>query len=113
MNNLLIIIPAYNEGKNLIELLKKIRSENGNWSIIIVDDSENFETNKLIENYNEKKIYYIKRNLKMGRGSAVRFGFEYSKKNKFDYILEMDADLSHNPSEIKLLLNKLISKKQD
>ena len=113
MNNLLIIIPAYNEGKNLIELLKKIRSENENWSIIIVDDSESFETNKLIENYKEKKIYYIKRNLKMGRGSAVRFGFEYSKKNKFDYILEMDADLSHNPSEIKLLLNKLISKKHD
>ena len=113
INNLLIIIPAYNEGKNLIELLKKIRSENENWSIIIVDDSESFETNKLIENYKEKKIYYIKRNLKMGRGSAVRFGFEYSKKNKFDYILEMDADLSHNPSEIKLLLNKLISKKHD
>ena len=113
MNNLLIIIPAYNEGKNLIELLKKIKSENENWSIIIVDDSENFETNKLIENYKEKKIHYIKRNIKMGRGSAVRFGFEYSKKNKFDYILEMDADLSHNPSEIKLLLNKLISKKHD
>ena len=49
----------------------------------------------------------------MGRGSAVRFGFEYSKKNKFDYILEMDADLSHNPFEIKLLLNNLISKKHD
>ena len=57
MNNLLIIIPAYNEGKNLIELLKKIKSENENWSIIIVDDSENFETNKLIENYKEKKIH--------------------------------------------------------
>lgn len=113
MNNLLIIIPAYNEGKNLIELLKKIKSENDNWNIIIIDDSENFETNKLIENYKEKKIHYIKRNIKMGRGSAVRFGFEYSKKNKFDYILEMDADLSHNPSEIKLLLNKLISKKYD
>ena len=113
MNNLLIIIPAYNEGKNLIELLKKIKSENDNWNIIIIDDSENFETNELIENYKEKKINYIKRNLKMGRGSAVRFGFEYSKKNKFDYILEMDADLSHNPSEIKLLLNKLISKKYD
>ena len=113
MNNLLIIIPAYNEGKNLIELLKKIKSENDNWNIIIIDDSENFETNKLIENYKEKKINYIKRNLKMGRGSAVRYGFEYSKKNKFDYILEMDADLSHNPSEIKLLLNKLISKKYD
>ena len=55
MNNLLIIIPAYNEGKNLIELLQKIRSENENWSIIIVDDSESLETNKLIENYKEKK----------------------------------------------------------
>ena len=113
MNDLLIIIPAYNEGKNLIDLLKKIKSENENWNIIIVDDSENFETSKLIENYKEKRIYYIKRNLKMGRGNAVRFGFEYSKKNKFDYILEMDADLSHNPAEIKLLLKKLISKKYD
>ncbi|MDC1047423.1 glycosyltransferase [Alphaproteobacteria bacterium] len=113
MNDLLIIIPAYNEGKNLIDLLKKIKSENENWNIIIVDDSENFETGKLIENYKEKRIYYIKRNLKMGRGNAVRFGFEYSKKNKFDYILEMDADLSHNPAEIKLLLKKLISKKYD
>ena len=106
MNNLLIIIPAYNEGKNLIELLKKIKSENANWNIIIVDDSENFETNKLIDNYKGERIYYTKRNFKMGRGNAVRFGFEYSKKNKFDYTLEMDADFSHNPAEIKHLLNK-------
>ena len=113
MNNLLIIIPAYNEGKNLIDLLKKIKAENENWSIIIVDDSESFETDKLIKNYKEKKIYYIKRNLKMGRGNAVRFGFEYSKKNKFDYVVEMDADLSHNPAEIKTLLKKLMSKKYD
>ena len=113
MNNLLIIIPAYNEGKNLIDLLKKIKAENENWSIIIVDDSESGEADKLIENYKEKKIYYIKRNLKMGRGNAVRFGFEYSKKNKFDYVIEMDADLSHNPAEIKPLLTKLISKKYD
>jgi len=113
MNNLLIIIPAYNEGKNLIDLLKKIKSENASWSIIIVDDSENFETNKLIDNYKEERVYYTKRNLKMGRGNAVRFGFEYSIKNKFDYILEMDADFSHNPAEIKLLLNKLISNKYD
>ena len=113
MNNLLIIIPAYNEGKNLIDLVKKIKLENENWNIIIIDDSENFETDKLLENYKEKRIYYIKRNLKMGRGNAVRFGFEYSKKNKFDYILEMDADLSHNPAEIKSLLKQLISKKCD
>jgi len=113
MNNLLIIIPAYNEGKNLIDLLKKIKAENENWSIIIVDDSESFETDKLIKNYKEKKIYYIKRNLKMGRGNAVRFGFEYSQKNKFDYVVEMDADLSHNPAEIKTLLKKLMSKKYD
>ena len=113
MNNLLIIIPAYNEGKNLIDLLKKIKAENENWSIIIVDDSESCEADKLIENYKEKKIYYIKRNLKMGRGNAVRFGFEYSKKNKFDYVIEMDADLSHNPAEIKPLLKKLISKQYD
>ena len=82
MNNLLIIIPAYNEGKNLIELLKKIKSENENWSIIVVDDSESFETSKLKENNKEKKIFFKKRKLKMGRGNAVRFGFEYSKKNK-------------------------------
>ena len=113
MNNLLIIIPAYNEGKNLIDLLKKIHSENENWNVIIVDDSENFITNNLISSYKNEKIHYIKRKIKMGRGNAVRFGFEYSKKNKFNYILEMDADLSHNPSEIKTLLDKLIKNKHD
>ena len=113
MNNLLIIIPAFNEGKNLIELLKKINLEKQSWKVIIIDDSENFETKELVENYKNERVVFINRKVKMGRGNAVRFGFEYSIKNKFDYILEMDADLSHDPGEIKILLEKLIKYKYD
>lgn len=113
MIDLLIIIPTYNEGKNLIDLLKKIKLEDKNWRIMIVDDSENQITKNLIQNYKNNKISYIKRNKRMGRGNAIRYGFKYALENKFDYIVEMDADLSHNPSEIKILLNKLITMKSD
>jgi len=113
MNNLLIIIPAYNEGENLINLLKKIESINHNWNIIIIDDSENLITRNLINDYENKKVHYIKRDIKMGRGNAVRYGFQYSLNNNFDYTLEMDADLSHNPDEINFLLKKIVKSKSD
>ena len=113
MNNLLIIIPAYNEGENLINLVKKIETINYNWNIIIIDDSDNLRTKKLINDYTNKKLHYVKRDIKMGRGNAVRYGFQYSIKNNFEYTLEMDADFSHDPDEINLLLKKIVESKSD
>ena len=49
----------------------------------------------------------------MGRGSAIRYGFEYANKHSFDYTIEMDSDCSHDPNEIKFLLQRITNKNYD
>ena len=107
MKNILIVMPAYREHKNIIKLLEKIFSNNSikyNFYTLIVDDSEDLLTKNLIFKSKFKhKTYFIKRSKKSGRGSAVIKGMKFflGKKNKFDLLVEMDADLSHRPSELK------------
>ena len=81
----LIIIPAYNEDENIIKLIKIIQNENANINIILIDDSNNFIIKRNIENYKFSNLKYIKRNMKMGRGSAIRYGFEYANKHLWLY----------------------------
>jgi dolichol-phosphate mannosyltransferase len=98
-SNLVIIVPAYNESSNIEKLIKEIRT-NIKSQIIIIDDSNNNLTKDIIKN--KKKITYIKRNKKLGRGSAVLEGLEKALKNKkIEILIEMDADLSHPPGELR------------
>ena len=98
--NIAVIIPAFNESENLFKLItlikKFIKAE-----IIVIDDSANDKTEKIIKKKKIKCIYY-RRNKKLGRGSAVLHGLKKAlrlkKKNLF---IEMDADLSHSPKELK------------
>ena len=110
---ILIIIPAYNEDENIIKLIKIIQNEYTNIQIILIDDSNNFLTKQNIEKYKFSNLQYVKRDMKLGRGSAIRYGFEYSTRHSFDYIIEMDSDCSHDPNEIKFLLQKIKSKNYD
>jgi len=109
----LIIIPTYNEEKNIIKLINHIKLKYKNYNVLVVDDSNNFSTQKLINKSNFKNLKYFKRNIKLGRGNAVRFGFNYAMKNFYEYVIEMDGDFSHNPNEIKYLINKIINDKSD
>jgi len=101
MKKIAIVIPAYNEDKNLIKLIKEIRKKTKS-IIIIVDDSKNLKTKKIINSNKIKKLYYFHRGKKLGRGSAVLFGFrKLLKKNKnLNCFIEMDADMSHSPKEL-------------
>ena len=74
---ILIIIPAYNEDENIIKLIKIIQNEYKNIQIILIDDSNNFLTKQNIEKYKFSNLQYVKRDMKLGRGSAIRYGFEY------------------------------------
>jgi dolichol-phosphate mannosyltransferase len=99
-SHITIVIPAYNESENIKNLIKKIR-QNIKCQIIIVDDSNDILTKNI---YKKKKsnIIYIKRNKKLGRGSAVLKGLKNAlKKKKIKIFIEMDADLSHPPSELR------------
>lgn len=99
--NKFIIIPCYREYENINIILDKIAKCNLiDFTVVIVDDSEDsFE--KKIKNQSFRTIY-LNRKKKGGRGSAVIFGIKHILKLNFDieFIIEMDADLSHNPEEL-------------
>ncbi len=102
MKSIGIIIPAYNERENILKLIKKIR-KNLNCIIIIVDDSADLNTQKILKKSKIRNIKYYNRGKKSGRGSAVLFGFKklLEIKKNTNCLIEMDADLSHSPSELK------------
>ena len=99
-----IIIPAFNEKNNIGVLLEKIFKLSNNIKIIIVDDSPNQDIKEIISQY--KNVHYIHRDKKSGRGSAVIVGMNYALKNfSCRYLIEMDADLSHSPTELRRNIN--------
>ena len=84
-----IVIPTYNEKENIFKLINKILSINLNIKIVVVDDSRE----KLIKLKRIKKIKYLYRGKKLGRGSAVLMGMRHALKDKNNkIIIEMDAD---------------------
>jgi|TARA_B100000959_G_scaffold276410_1_gene331127 dolichol-phosphate mannosyltransferase len=101
VNQIAIIIPTYNEEKNIERLIKKIRYHISNVLIVVVDDSNN---DKILNIVKKKKlnIIYFNRGKKLGRGSAVIFGLKkILNKKKIKAFIEMDADFSHDPVELK------------
>ena len=99
MEKINIIIPTYNEKENIFRLTKKILKLFPKVTIYIVDDTKNLDLKRY---FKDKRIKYFLRKNKKGRGSAVLFGLKKSLKNSKDEIfIEMDADFSHNPNELK------------
>lgn len=107
--NISVVIPSYNEVKNVSILIKGIKKELPGAKIIIVDDSLSKENEKLKDILKGKtNIILISRLKKSGRGSAVLGGFrEVLKDKKIEYVFEMDSDLAHDPKEFKRFLNKI------
>jgi dolichol-phosphate mannosyltransferase len=111
MKNVAIIIPCYNEQDNIVKLIKIIKYFLPKVCIYIIDDSVGLETSFLIS---KKKINYYHRAKKLGRGSAVIYGLKKALLNKKVRIfIEMDADFSHNPKELKRNINLFKKNKLD
>jgi dolichol-phosphate mannosyltransferase len=107
----LIIIPTYDELENLPRLLPEVLSKDEIIDVLIVDDNSPDGTADWVEKEmkNNPRIKLIKREKKMGLGTAYIAGFKYALENDYDYIFEMDADFSHDPDEIQNFLNEIIS----
>ena len=104
-----IVIPCYNEEKNILKLIKQLKKKiKKDHRIVIIDDSKNNLKIKI------KKVLYIHRKKKLGRGSAVLVGLKnLLNKKKIKYFIEMDADFSHSPNEINSNLKFFNEKKLD
>ncbi len=98
----LVIIPTFNEMENIPQLIPEVLSKDEGIEILVVDDNSPDGTAAYIEKLMQSnvKIHLIKRDYKMGLGTAYLTGFKYALEKSFDYIFEMDADFSHDPKEI-------------
>lgn len=98
----LIVIPTYNEIKNIEELLCEIFEVDNEAHVLIVDDNSPDGTGKLIDELIAKdafkgRLWVMHRAGKLGLGTAYIEGFSYGMDKGYDVFLSMDADFSHNP----------------
>ena len=105
-----VMIPTYNERENIGNLIGKIlRLKIKNLHIVVADDSSPDGTWKIVQEISKrsKNVHLLLRKKDKGRGSAGKDGFIYCLNNDADIIVEMDADLSHDPIYIPSMLKEL------
>lgn len=107
MRNAIVIIPTYKERENIRPLIEAVFALPKQFHILVVDDNSPDGTSEIVEQmqlyYNtpeETKLHLMKRPGKLGLGTAYIAGFRYAIEQDYDFILEMDADFSHDPKDL-------------
>ena len=106
---ILVFTACYNEKENIEKLILKIRENLPEGEILIIDDNSPDQTKEVINDLKDKisKLYLIVREKKLGLDTAHKFAYEYAIKNNYDYLITMDADLSHDPRELMNFVKNL------
>ena len=116
MNEVLVIIPTYNESENIIKIIEAIFTIHPDINVLVVDDNSPDGTSSKVKEEIPKfkgKLDLITRGSKLGLGTAYLCGFEWAMKKDYDFIISMDADFSHNPSDLYRLYNNCVKEKND
>ena len=100
------ISPTYNERKNISELISRVLSSYDGIDILIVDDNSPDGTAHVVKEIiqKDKRVHILERSGKLGLGTAYCAGFQWALENGYDRIIQIDADMSHNPDDIVHLL---------
>ena len=111
MTSVLVVIPTYNESESIESLLTRLNnarmqiSDKYEIDILIVDDNSPDQTAVIAKNLQLSGLKVLSRQHKSGLGPAYLAGFKQGLLEKYDYFVEMDADLSHQPEQLIDLLN--------
>ncbi|QCX40916.1 polyprenol monophosphomannose synthase [Aureibaculum algae] len=103
MSDTLVIIPTYNEKENIENMVKTVFSLQKAFDILVVDDNSPDGTGAIVERLQAQfpsRLFLEKRKEKTGLGTAYIHGFKWALAKKYDYIIEMDADFSHDPEDL-------------
>ena len=105
----LIVTPTYNERKNIRELVSTLFELNPDFHILVVDDSSPDGTAEIVEEFQADcaNLHLLSRNEKTGLGSAYIAGFNYALERDYEAVVQMDADMSHNPKDVPLLIEAI------
>lgn len=106
MNNTLVVVPTYNERENLPPLTQRLLALPVPVELLVVDDNSPDGTGKLADELSAQYpgIHVIHRSEKNGLGRAYVAGFKWALAHQYEYVFELDGDLSHNPDDIPMFL---------
>lgn len=102
-----VLIPTYNEAANILLVVQAVLGLSEDISMLVIDDGSSDGTAELVHDMRAQypdRVDILERESKLGLGTAYLAGFNYALENGFDYICEMDADFSHNPSDLPQLI---------
>jgi len=108
VTNFLIIIPTYKEEENIAKLITAILSQDTEFDILVVDDNSPDNTSQIVNQLIKEwpgRLYLLNRPGKQGLGTAYITGFIWALEYHYQYIFEMDADFSHNPYDLRRILD--------
>ena len=105
----LVIVPTYNECENIAALIPAIHASTPEVEILVVDDNSPDGTAAVVRELQAKypQLHLLSRAGKEGLGKAYIAGFRWGLDKAFDGLVQMDADFSHRPEDLKTLLNEL------
>ena len=104
----IVLIPTYNEKENISLIVHAVLGLSTDYHVLIIDDNSPDGTASIVNTLQSKfqdRLFLESRTGKLGLGTAYIHGFKWALKNNYDYIFEMDADFSHNPSDLDRLLD--------
>tara|TARA_Y100001970_G_scaffold91835_1_gene115951 strand:- start:2811 stop:3527 length:717 start_codon:yes stop_codon:yes gene_type:complete len=106
---ILVISPTFNERKNIKIFIDTVLNDNPTFDLLIVDDnSPDGTSDKVRELQSEfENLHLVVREKKLGLGTAYIFGFKWALDRNYDIIVQMDADLSHNPKDLSMMVENL------
>jgi dolichol-phosphate mannosyltransferase len=104
----LVVIPTYNERENISSVIHAILNLNQGFHVLVIDDSSPDGTATIVKQLQPGfpgQLFIEEREGKLGLGTAYIHGFKWAMSNGYSFIFEMDADFSHNPSDLSRLYN--------
>lgn len=105
----LVIVPTYNERDNIIRIVDAALSQDPRIEMLVVDDGSPDGTGALVEERTkvDPRVHLLNRGKKLGLGTAYVAGFKWAIARDYDFVFEMDADFSHDPSHLPQFLESI------
>lgn len=102
----LVVIPTYKESENIERMIHTIFSLEAHFDVLVIDDNSPDGTPEIVQNLQQtypENLHLVRRKGKLGLGTAYITGFKWALERDYAYIMEMDADFSHDPEDLPRL----------
>jgi dolichol-phosphate mannosyltransferase len=105
----LVIVPTYNERENIARLIQSVLAQDERLDVLVVDDGSPDGTGAIVDSFVEQtdRVYLLRREKKLGLGTAYIAGFRWALERAYDFVFEMDADFSHDPAHLPQFLRAI------